>query len=101
MYTGMNNLGSKIGNVLKQGAGGLDKGMTKVMGAGGKLVKGAASAFKNSIRCIEVCKNVVGLIATAAMTVGSGVMAGIDAYKETGEVGTARLKRVLLVHYLV
>ena len=45
MYTGMNNLGSKIGNVLKQGAGGLDKGMTKVMGAGGKLVKGAGSAF--------------------------------------------------------
>ena len=45
LYTGMNNLGSKIGNVLKQGAGGLDRGMSKVMGAGGKLVKGAASGF--------------------------------------------------------
>ena len=45
LYTGMNNLGSKIGNVLKQGAGGLDRGMSRAMGAGGKLVKGAAIGF--------------------------------------------------------
>ena len=34
----MNNLGSKIGNVLKQGAGGLDRGLDLKLGAGGKLV---------------------------------------------------------------
>jgi len=89
MYTGMNNLGSKIGNVLKQGAGGLDRGMSRAMGAGGKLVKGAASGFAKTALGALKFAGPVGLIATAAMTVGSGVMAGIDAYKKTGEVGTA------------
>ena len=89
LYTGMNNLGSKIGNVLKQGAGGLDRGMSRVMGAGGKLVKGAGSAFAKTALGALKFAGPVGLIATAAMTVGSGVMAGIDAYKKTGEVGTA------------
>ena len=66
LYTGMNNLGSKIGNVLKQGAGGLDRGMSRAMGAGGKLVKGAGSAFgKTALGALKFAGRVFsGLIAT-------------------------------------
>ena len=85
MYTGLNNLGSKIGNVLKQGGGAMDKGMTKAMGGVGRGV----SAFgKTALGALKFA-GPAGLIATAALTVGSGVMAGIKAYKETGDVGTA------------
>tara|TARA_Y100001937_G_scaffold110350_1_gene155851 strand:- start:979 stop:2961 length:1983 start_codon:yes stop_codon:yes gene_type:complete len=85
MYDGLNNLGSKIGNVLKQGGGAMDRGMTKAMGGVGRGV----SAFgKTALGALKFA-GPAGLIATAALTVGSGVMAGIKAYKETGDVGTA------------
>ena len=83
--TRASGLGTKIGNVLKQGASAGARGAS----AGGKLLASGAKGFAKTALGALKFAGPVGLIATAAMTVGSGVMAGIDAYKKTGEVGTA------------
>ena len=83
--TRASGLGTKIGNVLKQGASAGARGAS----AGGKLLASGAKGFAKTALGALRFAGPVGLIATAAMTVGSGVMAGIDAYKKTGEVGTA------------
>ena len=83
--TRASGLGTKIGNVLKQGASAGARGAS----AGGKLLASGAKGFAKTALGALRFAGPAGLIATAALTVGSGVMAGIDAYKKTGEVGTA------------
>ena len=52
----MNNLGSKIGNVLKQGGRGADRGMSRAIFKGGGKLNWWTRFAKTAIGALKICR---------------------------------------------